>query len=65
MREKGISFKRAHNAAVRSGLATGSRRFVPKPFRLGAEQDFRWDKALAIAEAIEDEEIACRLAPHK
>lgn len=69
MRERGISFKEALNEAIRSGLTRsgrrGSRRFVQKTFALGAEQYFRWDKALAVAEAIEDEEILRKLTVRK
>lgn len=69
MRERGISFKQALNEAIRSGLTRVSRRvsrrFVQKSFPLGAEQYFRWDKALAVAEAVEDEEIARKLAVRK
>jgi hypothetical protein len=52
------------NEAVRAGLARLGRRpkgrFVQKTYSLGAEQNFRWDKALAAAEAMEDEEMANR-----
>ena len=69
MRERGLSFKEALNEAIRAGLArtkrTGSRRFVQKTFRLGAEPYFRWDKALAVAEAIEDEELSRKLSLRK
>jgi hypothetical protein len=69
MRERGISFKQALNEAVRSGLTRvsrrGGRRFVQKSFPLGAEQYFRWDKALAVAESIEDEELARKLGLRK
>lgn len=69
MRERGTSFKQALNEAIRSGLTRGhgrgSRPFAQKSFALGAEQYFRWDKALAVAEAIEDEELARKLALRK
>jgi hypothetical protein len=62
MREKGISFQQAINDAVRTGLAQadprGKRKFVQRTFSMGSEQYFRWDKALAAAEAMEDEEMA-------
>ena len=65
MRERGVSFKQALNDAVRAGLMRESshrrRRFVQKTYSLGAEQHFRWDKALADAEAMEDEELSRRL----
>ena len=66
MRERGISFKEALNEAARSGLLRakqrGARKFVQQTFRLGDGQGFRWDKALALAEAMEDEEIARKLS---
>jgi len=69
MRERGISLKEALNEAVRAGLTTAkrkaSRRFVQKTYSLGAEEQFRWDKALAVAEAIEDEEILRKLSLRK
>jgi hypothetical protein len=69
MRERGVPFKQAVNDAIRAGLAagprTGGRRFSQKSFRLGAEQYFRWDKALSAAEAIEDEELARKLSLRK
>jgi hypothetical protein len=61
VRERGISFKEALNDAVRAGLVRAKsgrkRRFAQKTFSLGSEQYFRWEKALAVAAAIEDEEI--------
>jgi len=69
MRERGLTFKEALNDAIRAGLATtkrtGARKFTQKTYPLGAEQNFRWDKALAIAESIEDEELSRKLALRK
>jgi hypothetical protein len=69
MRERGISFKEALNESVRRGVASEkgrhARRFVQKSFSLGVGQDLRWDKALAIAEAMEDEELSRKLALRK
>jgi hypothetical protein len=69
MRERGVSFKQAINDAVRSGLKPAKQnragRFTQKTYSLGAEQYFRWDKALAVAEAIEDEELSRKLSLHK
>ena len=69
MRERGVSFKHALNDAIRAGLAppkrNGTRRFRQKTYSLGAEQNFRWDKALAVADAIEDEELSRKLALRK
>jgi len=69
MRERGISFKEALNEAARIGLVRdkGKRtgRFVQKTFPMGELQDFRWDKALAAAEAMEDEELSRKLSLRK
>jgi len=69
MRERSVSFKEALNHAVRSGLSRTrggrKRRFVQKTFSMGAEQHFRWEKALAAAEAIEDEELVRKLSLRK
>ena len=69
MRERGISFKEALNEAIRAGLTQNKqsrqRRFVQRSFHLGAEQYFRWDKALAIADAMEDEELSRKLSLRK
>lgn len=66
MRERAISFKEALNEAARIGLGgrgpAGARKFVQKSFRMGQEQEFRWDKAVAVADAIEDEEIGRKIA---
>jgi hypothetical protein len=67
MRERGVPFKQALNDAVRAGLMRGGsrrkRRFVQKAYSLGSEQHFPWDKTLAVAEAIQDEELRRKLAP--
>jgi hypothetical protein len=69
MKERGISFKDALNEAIRRGLVRGNqrrtRRFVQKTFSLGQEQNFRWDKALATAAAMEDEELSRKMALRK
>jgi hypothetical protein len=69
MRARGVPFKQALNDAIRTGLAPvrtrHKRRFVQKTFSLGAEQHFRWDKALAASDAIEDEELMRKLAMGK
>lgn len=69
MRERGISFKEALNDAARTGLLGAKRRrarkFVQKSFRMGEGQEFRWDKALATAEAMEDEELSRKLSLRK
>jgi hypothetical protein len=69
MRERAISFKEALNEAARVGLRgkerNRARRFVQKTFRMGEGQDFRWDKALALADSIEDEELNRKIALRK
>ena len=69
MRERSISFKEALNEAARIGLRgkepTRARKFVQKTFRMGENQEFRWDKALAAADAIEDAELTRRLSLRK
>ena len=68
MKERGISFKEALNAAVRSGLTLGKpkrRYFVQKSYSLGADQNFRWDKALETATSIEDEELSRKFSLRK
>jgi hypothetical protein len=68
MKERGISFKEALNSAVRAGLTQGKARrrsFVQKPYSLGSDQNFRWDKALEAAAALEDEELGRKLSLRK
>jgi hypothetical protein len=68
MKERGISFKEAVNSAVRAGLTQrkpARRAFVQRAVALGGEQSFRWDKALDTAAAMEDEELARKLALRK
>jgi hypothetical protein len=69
MREKGISFKHALNQAVRAGLTRArsqqQRRFSQKTYSLGPELNFRWEKALAVADALEDEELSRKLSLRK
>jgi hypothetical protein len=68
MKERGISFKEALNSAVRVGLTRGKprrRSFVQKSYSMGGEQNFRWDKALEAAAAMEDEELARKIALRK
>ncbi len=67
MKERQATFKQVLNAAVRAGL--GSKRprkaFVQKTFALGHDLNFRWDKALAIADAMEDEELSRKMSLRK
>jgi hypothetical protein len=69
MRERSISFKEALNEAARIGLRGNglkrARKFAQKSFRMGEAQEFRWDKALAAADAIEDEELQRKLTLRK
>ncbi|HSB12856.1 MAG TPA: hypothetical protein VLE22_00270 [Bryobacteraceae bacterium] len=69
MRARGLSFKQALNQAVRVGLSSArtsrGRRFAQKTYSLGPEQNFRWDKALAAAEALEDEDLSRKLSLRK
>jgi hypothetical protein len=69
MRERGISFKQALNDAARKGLrgreTKQTRKFKQKTFHMGAEREFRWDKALETAAAMEDEELTRKLALRK
>jgi hypothetical protein len=68
MNERGISFKEALNSAVKLGLThhkvKGSK-FEQKAHSLGGEQNFRWDKALEVAAALEDEESGRKLSLRK
>jgi hypothetical protein len=69
MKERAVSFKQALNDAARIGLSrkgpVRARRFTQKAFRMGDGQEFRWDKALALADAIEDEELSRKLMLRK
>ena len=69
MSERAISFKKALNEAARMGLCgKGPKRggkFAQKSFRMGEAQEFRWDKALAVAGAMEDEELSRKLTLRK
>jgi hypothetical protein len=62
MRGRGTSFKQSLDSVIRVGLAWArrrcGRRFIQKSSSLGSEQYFRWDKALSIAVAIEDDEVS-------
>ena len=66
MRERAISVKEALNEAARIGLrgeeSKRGHKFVQKTFRMGQGQQFRWDKVLAVADAVEDEELSRKLS---
>jgi hypothetical protein len=69
MRKRGLSFKVALNDAVRSGTRASrpaSREaFVQKTYNMGFNPAYNWDKALAISDAIEDEELMRRMKAKK
>lgn len=69
MRERGVSFKEALNEAVRAGLTAtttrGARRYRLRTYRMGFRPEAGLDKALAVAAAMEDEEIARKLSVRK
>jgi hypothetical protein len=63
-------FKQVANETLRAGLAAaatrGRRRYRLKPARLGGVMPgINLDKALALADAIEDQELAFKLQPRK
>jgi Arc/MetJ family transcription regulator len=61
MRERGLSFKEAVNEAIRAGLGGAAADAYTTPRRLGpARVDLT--KALGLAAALEDDELARRLA---
>lgn len=66
-REQGISFKAALNTSVRRGLAATD---APRPYRLPtrrleAKPGLDLDRALALADRLEDEETLRKLAQRK
>ena len=69
MKRQGLSFKAALNQAVRNGLANPApktgRPYVLKTFRMGYRPEVALDKALSLAAALEDEEIARKLSLRK
>jgi hypothetical protein len=69
MRERGISFKVALNQAIRDGLlkpaTKTSRPYRLKTYRMGYRPEVLLDRALSLAAALEDEEIARKLSVRK
>ena len=69
MRERNLSFKDALNHAICAGLfnatKTPAKAYHLKTYSMGAEVNFRWDKSLAAADAMEDKEILRKLALRK
>ena len=67
-RERGISFKKALNDAVRAGLAPpGAKpsRYRLKTYPMGLRPGIDLDRALRLADAIEDEAILRKLELRK
>ena len=67
-RARGISFKQALNQAVRAGLGgprRSGRRFEQSTHPMGLRPGVDLDKALKLASALEDEEIARKLEVRK
>ena len=65
MRERGLSFKEAVNAAIRAGVNPGPRRAFRTPtFAMGASA-IPVDKALRLAADLEDEALIRKLAERK
>ncbi|MFN2568801.1 MAG: antitoxin [Candidatus Dormibacteria bacterium] len=63
MRDRGISFKAAVNDAIRRGSGNGPRpHFTQRTFAMGFRPDIGYDRAMALAGALEDEEIIRKLA---
>ena len=63
MRERGISFKQAVNDAIRVGLGPNTRaEFRQGTFAMGFRADVNYDRALAIAGALEDQELQQKIA---
>jgi len=66
--ERGISFKEALNAALRSGLAPQAatpRRYHVRARRLGLRPGIDLDRALRLASALEDEETVRKIELRK
>ena len=66
MRERGLSFKQAVNAAIRAGLAEGGAPTFQTPtFRMGFDPAIPWDKALTLSADLEDDTLIRKLAARK
>ena len=68
MRKSGPSFKEALNQAIRAGLTSPAgvqREYRQKTFRMGFLPEASPDKTLAMAAALEDEDIARKLGLRK
>ncbi len=67
MRDRGLTFKEAINAAIRAGLAVngGDATFQTPTFAMGFDPAVPWDKALRLATEVEDQETIRKLAARK
>ncbi len=69
MKESGSTFKDVLNEAIRTGLRQKpprrARKLQMPTFKMGFHPEVRLDKALALAAALEDEEIARKLSVQK
>ena len=69
--ESGMTFKEVVNQTLRAGLAADNALPKPKPYKVkpaklgGVQPGINLDKALQIADAIEDEEIVRKLELRK
>ena len=64
MRERGLTFKQAVNAAIRAGTGTRRRKFRTPTANLGSPR-IPLDHALRLAAELEDEELIRKLAARK
>jgi len=63
IRDRGLTFKQAVNAAMRAGLAPGNAlEFHQRSFSMGSRPDVNYDRALLIAAALETEEFVRKFA---
>lgn len=69
MRQKGLSFKAALNQAIRAGLSMppprAAKRYRLPTFAMGYRPEAALDKALSLAAALEDAELARKLSLRK
>lgn len=68
MRERGVSFKEALNQAVRDGLGrppAAARSYRLETHRMGFRPEIALERALSIAAALEDDEIARKMSLRK
>ena len=67
MSQRGLTFKQAVNQAIRAGLRPrrGGGRFRTPTFDMGFDPSLPWDKALRMAGALEDDELARKLGTRK